>query len=741
MRIPKAFSKKVMSFVMILLMTVGVLLPILPPVTVSAATWDNWPYPTNAIPADDPDVWMGADIGWYLVDVDADNFYVSTAAELYGLAYLVDREYSAEYRTVSFKGKTITLTNDIDLSTPVNAAIGKTRVQYAEATYGEAWYAIGWGNLPPASMSYCHFMGTFDGAGYAVSGLTFRSLFGVISDGAVIKNLTTHGTLNSGNEVTAQEMAGIVNIAKDATLVNLKSDVTLDYVAPGHTVPCAGIVAMVVGDTIVYNCEFSGTFNTNGYGNFLAGIVGQYGFMGEDTTLVVENCINTADINGHYDIGGIVGGTPYAYVTGVVEPKSANIRIINCANSGNIMNGEGNAYTGVGGILGASGYNAAGAVANIPSGVTIDRCVNTGNVTGTRTNVGGIVGYVQQGQHLSLTNSYNWGNVTTKSTVATQAITVGGIIGLLDNAADSIIENCYSTGSVVTGAVAANTPTSVGGIVGKVNGGVAGTSNDYYLVTSVSGAVDSAPYRGVTAKTAIQMLAPEFVTELGGAYRASPGNYPVLRTSSYPVLHDSPIVTFSGTTSIIVGEDAKYTVSVANMERLATVTVWFEIEDPFFTGKTFSGLNGFTLLGDINWIREGDKWIGRATLLQLGEGVTTTDALDIFEMVFSSKTILGETTVKLTGIQLSGYDEVGVSVFINAEIADAMVVTLVAQYFSRYDVNRDGVVNQLDLTAAQRYYMVETGDDNWSVAQRADVNNDGVVNIEDLILVLNNIVW
>ena len=50
--------------------------------------------------------------------------------------------------------------------------------------------------------------------------------------------------------------------------------------------------------------------------------------------------------------------------------------------------------------------------------------------------------------------------------------------------------------------------------------------------------------------------------------------------------------------------------------------------------------------------------------------------------------------------------------------------------YSRYDVNRDGVVNQLDITRVQRYYG--------EYDPICDVNGDGIVDINDLILVLNN---
>lgn len=51
------------------------------------------------------------------------------------------------------------------------------------------------------------------------------------------------------------------------------------------------------------------------------------------------------------------------------------------------------------------------------------------------------------------------------------------------------------------------------------------------------------------------------------------------------------------------------------------------------------------------------------------------------------------------------------------------------------DVNRDGAVNLLDVTRAQRFYGLSALDADWNPI--ADVNGDGEVNITDLILILN----
>lgn len=204
------------------------------------------------------------------------------------------------------------------------------------------------------------------------------------------------------------------------------------------------------------------------------------------------------------------------------------------------------------------------------------------------------------------------------------------------------------------------------------------------------------------------------------------------------------IVALSGDTGIVVGSDATYTVSVCNVDKLATVTLWFEVDGTYFAGKSFKGLNGFDILGDIQWTQNGNTWIGRVTLVNLdSNGITSNTALDLFEMVFSSKSNqLGTATVKLVKADLSGYnDNVDKAVPIDSTITNNLIHTLINQYFSKYDINKDGKIDQLDLTTAQLFYMAEEGDANWNTAKAADLNGDGRVDIEDLIIISNNINW
>jgi hypothetical protein len=207
-------------------------------------------------------------------------------------------------------------------------------------------------------------------------------------------------------------------------------------------------------------------------------------------------------------------------------------------------------------------------------------------------------------------------------------------------------------------------------------------------------------------------------------------------------LPEGPYIAMNGAAGVETEEAASYRVSAGNMSKLATATLWFEVEDKFFEGKDFTGLNGFETIGGVQWTQNGEKWLGRATVGAMNGGVDIASPTDIFEMSYKAKTETGETAVTLTKVELSGYDENSNAVYIEAELVNDTVTTYVGQNFSAYDINLDLKVDQLDLTTAQKYYALGEGEAEWDeVAARADVDGNGSVGIEDFILILNNIVW
>lgn len=126
------------------------------------------------------DVWAGADAedgidtSWYTNDTTVSTFYISTAAQLAGLAKLVNEGNN-------FSKKTIQLTKDIRLN------------EQDVPTGGHEWTPIG--------NNKKKFQGTFDGAGHTVEGLyinekkTLRGLFGISA--GTVKNLIVTGVIKN----------------------------------------------------------------------------------------------------------------------------------------------------------------------------------------------------------------------------------------------------------------------------------------------------------------------------------------------------------------------------------------------------------------------------------------------------------------------------------------------------------------------------------------------------------------
>ena len=137
------------------------------------------------------------------------------------------------------------------------------------------------------------------------------------------------------------------------------------------------------------------------------------------------------------------------------EYAYSNITITNCFNTGSVSGSS----RDVGGIVG--GANG-----------TISNCYNTGSVVNllkTYSNIGGIVGSARKGS--TVTNCYNTGSVEGYSDV-------GGIVGFTY----AIVENCYNTGSV-------SGEEFVGGIVGTASNSAAVTNCGFEGVINGSSSI------------------------------------------------------------------------------------------------------------------------------------------------------------------------------------------------------------------------------------------------------------
>lgn len=188
--------------------------------------------------------------------------------------------------------------------------------------------------------------------------------------------------------------------------------------------------------------------------------------------------------------------------------------------------------------------------------------------------------------------------------------------------------------------------------------------------------------------------------------------------------------------SIRPSADLPVDFQLEKMKRVATVSFVFE-RDAALTGGTALGKNGFTALGDIRW--NGNKGILMLSYLQDGTrcGSLTQAALtDVSRVVFNATAENGTNLgIKLTGVTVTGFDEKGQAVPLLSNIKTPSLSIAVREGNS-YDVNKDGTVDQLDITTCQRWYQARSGGSDWSKASVCDVNGDNKVDIQDLIDIL-----
>ena len=185
------------------------------------------------------------------------------------------------------------------------------------------------------------------------------------------------------------------------------------------------------------------------------------------------------------------------------------------------------------------------------------------------------------------------------------------------------------------------------------------------------------------------------------------------------------------------GSTATYTISVENMQKISGIELEFTVDGRFLSAKDFT-TNGFSFFGEGNhgtpiyWRNEGDKWIGKITLLSLSDGAEGD--MDVLEMVYNvTEGALGDADVTLNYLRMSFWgDEADVY------YKNDLVNTSFVQWYSRYDLNKYGVVDLNDLTYALQYLMVEEGDPLWDAAKVADFDGNKIVDISDLLLILAN---
>lgn len=331
------------------------------------------------------------------------------------------------------------------------------------------------------------FKGNYDGGGHALnnlrlisSGVQYAGMISNLGATGKISNLTLDGTAI----ISAISNAPLVGNCY-GTIENVVSKMTISS-DKGQT---GGIVSEVYANAVCKNCEFSGTINSAAAYACVGGIAGRTnhgtfenckftgsilnptnaanvsyvgGIAGYAYPSAFINCTSDgvlpADEQGNYR-GGIAG---FAYAS-TAAANSGDFTFKNCVNRSKVMGA-----TYIGGICGYAAFmKATGANYKNKSTMTVDSCVNYGDIhtTGEMVHTGGILGSYTMST--KVTNCDNYGNVT-----GNNAIGMGGIVGAyMENPTDStqsFIKNCRNFGYVKSLTPEKGYASYMGGIIGDV---------------------------------------------------------------------------------------------------------------------------------------------------------------------------------------------------------------------------------------------------------------------------------
>ena len=377
---------------------------------------------------------------------------------------------------------------------PEGAVAIATAEEFAAMEAGKYYYLTA--DITVAATYTTTFTGTFDGNGHTVT--TSVPLFKLIT-GATVKNLTLAGEVTS----TGTRVAVLAEEGSKFTLENVVNNANINasaksaYVGAlvGQAVTGGGTkaahemcyftncvnngnitykydndkkadstprVAGLVGNVAKYqhgvytNCVNNGNISVTGTGlsgaPYVAGIAGS-SFGGD-----FVNCVNNGDVyctvGAH--MGGILGrGTPSTQKTNQSSTATG------CVNTGNLTIATDPSITSgsLGGIFGHCGATMEAPAVAV---YTVDKCVNTGTLTSSGTQVGGMIGYIWGSNNETsysygvVKNCINLGKlVGTKTvvpeqendTVTFRATYLSQFLGYV-NASRTVIENCYGLGTL-----------------------------------------------------------------------------------------------------------------------------------------------------------------------------------------------------------------------------------------------------------------------------------------------------
>lgn len=326
-------------------------------------------------------------------------------------------------QSYDYEGVTVQLADDIDLTQQaVKDMLEKYNVQHL---------TVGTKERP--------FKGTFDGQNHYIKGLVYEP--GIIKDpnsglfsfteNATIKNLT----LENADIESVYQGGIVVGHAKNTRLENLTVVNSKIKISPANNIVslitnlgfCGGGIAGIMEDSVMYNCEISGTEVVNnstagvtgvgGEGLYMGGLVGwaedstieysrvRSNYVGESGSQVVKE----SKIRNQYDIavGALGGKSLYAGgIAGGVNTDDGETKIIDCFSTADVYFYAAN-YVAVG--SGIAGYGG-GITGALRGNSHIERCHYAGNIHSKQYNAILVIPIIQNDVNISGLSNINGGS-------------------------------------------------------------------------------------------------------------------------------------------------------------------------------------------------------------------------------------------------------------------------------------------------------------------------------------------
>jgi len=203
-----------------------------------------------------------------------------------------------------------------------------------------------------------------------------------------------------------------------------------------------------------------------------------------------------------------------------------------------------------------------------------------------------------------------------------------------------------------------------------------------------------------------------------------------------------------------VKDAVEYTLSIKEAVDVLAVDAEFVVDGAMLAASSFETFNGFSVLEAIKWTDNGDgTWTGAVRFgytPEAGEnGFSTDPYADIAKFVFTSQGVLGEATLELTKLDITGYNaDIDTVVFFNVIIEEGTGTTIIG---NKYDLSKDGKVDLIDLGIMLLYVGYNSTDPEWDTLIKVydkngvgitpkdcDINFDDEVDMADVIELMAN---